>query len=914
MGWTAELHPRGKKGTTTGGKFVAQGDGGMPKGTLSYDPKTGKGTGYGVRGGDRKVRQLQQQLNRLGVTDSHGRPLAIDGKLGPLTTSAVKDLQRRLGVKADGMVTPALLSQIKNLKTTPAKKARRKRATASEETEMADRTTDAVINGERTFDEVRDLVRDALATRIQQGTGQMYVYCYIADLTAAQVVYSCEGADDLMQCSYEIGSDGAVTLGDPVQVVRTYAPATTGTAEPAGEDMSAMESVADRTEARVLEAKGTDADGGRVFRVRIIAYGTSKNRRRYTESVMRKAAPLYEGAKAYDHHRTDEELRTSTINGLVGHYRSVEAAADGLYGDLHLLPSATHAAETLDAAIAAQAAGLEPPVGISHDVQATFTTVVEGGQRVQEATQIVSVDSADIVAKPSAGGKAVRAVAGGITTEDEESDVTTTAAVLAALREASDDELAAAGLARPATKTTESTTGPVTRAVETTETVREATHSKTSPLGKLLIRQAVTDAGLPDAVVESLTGQLADRFTEGDIETAIAGVKGLWATVERAGLAPTVGNVQVTKESHDKKIQALDDFFAANGKGYHSFREAVIDITGIRRRNADEDFNRAVLRECVGSSPFDSALRSTESLTAASFDAVLGDSITRRMVAEYGRPSLQTWRQIVSATPTVNDFRTQRVGRVGGYGTLPAVNEGGAYQPLTSPSDEEATYALTKRGGTEDLTLEMIANDDIRAIQKIPFKLGLAAAQTLYRFVWDMLPNNTTCTFDSTALFHTNHANTDNPAVLGQSTLSTGRKKMRKQAAYGDTSDVLSIVPMFLVVPSDLEEIAFQLCTSAVAVPSTPAGPSDTPNLHQGLKPIVIDYYSDTNDWYLVADPSLCPTIEVGFYQGRQEPELFTQSDQTVGSMFNADSLTYKIRHIYSGTVIDYRGFYRGAN
>jgi hypothetical protein len=244
---------------------------------------------------------------------------------------------------------------------------------------------------------------------------------------------------------------------------------------------------------------------------------------------------------------------------------------------------------------------------------------------------------------------------------------------------------------------------------------------------------------------------------------------------------------------------------------------------------------------------------------------------------------------------------------------LPTVNQGQPYNPLTSPTDEEVTYALSKKGGTEDITLEMIANDDLRAISKIPTKLGLAAAQTLYRFVWDILPTNAAVSYDATALFHTNHVNTA-AGALSQTTLTARRAAMRQQTAYGDSSDVLSIVPQFLVVPSALEELAFQLCTSAVAIPSTPAGPSDAPNIHQGLKPIIVDYYTDANDFYLVADPGMCPTIEVGFYQGRQEPELFTQSDQSVGSMFNADVLTFKIRHIYSGAVLEHRGFQRGAN
>jgi hypothetical protein len=210
----------------------------------------------------------------------------------------------------------------------------------------------------------------------------------------------------------------------------------------------------------------------------------------------------------------------------------------------------------------------------------------------------------------------------------------------------------------------------------------------------------------------------------------------------------------------------------------------------------------------------------------------------------------------------------------------------------------------------------MIANDDIQAIRSIPLRLGRSAAITLYRFIWDMLPANAATSYDGTALFHANHANTDNPALLSTSALSTGRRKMRKQTAYGDSTDLLSFVPRFIVVPSDLEELAWQLCTSAVALPAgAPVGAaSDIPNIHQGITPLVIDYYSDVNDWFLIADPSMCPTIELGFNSTSELPELFTQSDPTVGSHFNSDVITFKIRHMYSGAVLDHRAFYRGNN
>lgn len=628
----------------------------------------------------------------------------------------------------------------------------------------------------------------------------------------------------------------------------------------------------DRIVGRIVEAKGTDSSGGRVFRVRLIAYGDSKNGRRYPESVMREAVHLYEGAKAFDHHRSESEMASGTIAGMVGSFRSVEAATDGLYADLHLLPSATHAAEAMDASLAAT--GGTPLIGVSHDVLAAFRPVTEGVTQLQEATQIVRVNSADLVSDPAAGGLISRAVAGGIE-------------------------------------------GTGTGTEPTSPSAPEIVHDARTARGRLVITQECTARGLAAGAADGVAAALPEQFTEAQLTSVINAVHTATAARERTGLAPTI---QITQETRDKKLAALDAMLSTSavrpaGPAYRSLREAWSDITGARVNFLEEDTTRRIMRDTMGAG-YDSAMSATESLDAGSWAQVLGDSITRRLIAEYSRANLQSWRQIVSSMQFGLDFRTQRRARIGGYGILPAVGSGAPYQPLTSPPDEEATYSVTKRGGTEDITLEMIANDDIQAIRSIPLRLGRSAAITLYRFIWDMLPANAATSYDGTALFHANHANTDNPALLSTSALSTGRRKMRKQTAYGDSTDLLSFVPRFIVVPSDLEELAWQLCTSAVALPAgAPVGAaSDIPNIHQGITPLVIDYYSDVNDWFLIADPSMCPTIELGFNSTSELPELFTQSDPTVGSHFNSDVITFKIRHMYSGAVLDHRAFYRGNN
>ncbi|MEV6980022.1 hypothetical protein AB0M95_01980 [Sphaerisporangium sp. NPDC051017] len=624
----------------------------------------------------------------------------------------------------------------------------------------------------------------------------------------------------------------------------------------------------DHVEGRILEALDPAPGGGRAYRIRIIAYGDSRNGRRYPEALLRQAAGLYEGARVFDGHRTDDELRSSATRGLLGYVDQVTAEADGLHGRLNLLPSAQRAAEALDATLTGQDAGRPALVGFSHDVLAHFEPIVESGRRILGATRIVAVNSADLVCDPAAGG-AVRAVAGGVDPDDPD-----------------DDPL--------------------------------LIHDGRTARGRAVVVAECAARGLPTEAAKAIGDALPHRFSEAQLTHLIDVAWSARADAERVTLTPTVPTVHVTQEARDRKIAALDAMLMTGpdrpSVAYRSLRHAWADITGARVDFLGEDENRRILRDTMGGSGYDSGLRSTESLTATSWDQIFGDSITRRMIAEYGSANLQSWKLVVSSVSYGVDFRTQRRERVGGYGVLPTVGQGQPYQPLTSPTDEEATYAITKRGGTEDLTLEMVANDDLQAIRNIPVKLGRAAAITLYRFIWDIFPTNAATTYDSTALFHANHGNTDNPALLGQSTLSNGRRKMRQQAAYGDATDVLSTVPRYIVVPSSLEEIAFQLCTSAVAIPATPAGPSDTPNLHQGLEPIVIDYYSDQNDWYLVADPRMCPTIEIGFYASSDAPELFTQADPTNGSMFNNDTVIWKVRHIYSGTALDHRGFYRGAN
>jgi hypothetical protein len=339
---------------------------------------------------------------------------------------------------------------------------------------------------------------------------------------------------------------------------------------------------------------------------------------------------------------------------------------------------------------------------------------------------------------------------------------------------------------------------------------------------------------------------------------------------------------------------------------FRSFREAYLTITG------DTHFT-GQLKEAKDLHRF------TEALTTSSWAEILGDSITRRMIVEYKRPEMNDWRKIIPPgyITSVPDFRTNKRMRMGGYGTLPSVAESGTYTELTSPTDEEASYSVSKYGGLETITMEMIADDDMGAILRIPVNLGRTASITLYRFVLDFIKVNAAVTYDSKALFHADHANLG-AAALSATSLLAAKIAMADQTAYGASTDILGLVPRWLLVPNELQDIAFRLTTSGMSIGSAESSAryTDTePNIHStyGLKVILVPYWTDANDWALVCDPADCPTLEVGFFQGREEPELFVQDQPTSGSMFTADKITYKIRHIYGGAVLDHRGMYKAV-
>lgn len=717
-------------------------------------------------------------------------------------------------------------------------------------------------------------------------------------------------------------TDDAIRFGEPETV----------------EPRAGWERTAEAVEIRETISTGTtlleslDGGEGKVWRVTMVRPGTSKNRRRYRREVLAEAAPLYDGAKSFDGHRDAATRRRSQVSGLVGWFENVTPAGDGaLEGDYHVASSGIR-----EMFLSAWERKRPDLIGFSHDVSGITEDVVEGGQRITDVRKIVEVHSVDVVADPAAGGRIERLVAsrGGIAemTHDE---------IVALLDD--DEELDAALRARYAGNgdggagdpkapegadgAGDNTGGDAAGAAEGEITEAYPVVLKAgSLLHKLAIREAVGGTKLPESVTGRLQESLAgEDLTEEQIAQRVTETAGVWEELLAQRPAPLPGQapaVEIGQDEQDRNHKALDAMFAGHPidgvRGFRSLKEAYARITGHYDDPIAGDFSRKILAESVGCfASVEEARRLTESISSGTWSSALGDSITRRAIAEYNVAPLQDWRPIVNVVP-LNDFRTQRLDRVGGYDVLTAVSERGTYPALTSPSDEEATYSPSKYGGTEDLSWETIRNDDMRLVQRIPRNLGRAAGLTLYRAIFvTTLAGNATCSYDSTALFAAGHSNTT-AVALGEAGIGTLRNLMVTQTRSGETSGFIGAIPKFLIVPSELFVTAFKLTQSGSSVAGGEAasnawGAGDIPNPWKGLIPIECPLLTDANDWFLVADPRSVPTIEVGFLDGQEEPQILVQDQPTLGSVFTADVITYRVRHVWGLVIEDHRGFQRGT-
>jgi hypothetical protein len=687
----------------------------------------------------------------------------------------------------------------------------------------------------------------------------------------------------------------------------------------------------------VEQLPSPDADGHEV-RVTIIRGGCSKNGYAYDDAALATIATLIDGAQAYaDHARLPADQSNRSVRDVVGFYHDVLYVPSASAGSpesgrvdatLHIFEAAAWLWSIIKEACQL---GRPELIGLSIDIIGQWQQNEQ--QNARDVIAVLQVNSCDIVTRPSAGGTFRRII------HDDSSAVA--------------DELALSTTIPTMYTTTQGDYAAMTQThISATESVPQASQAVGSDTdaqprveaGRLLEQQKLleqqrlemerllADARLqkcsltlehrlqesimPEAVKSQIRQRFEGRlFEESALDAEFNSTQQLLARLTADGVIRGNGSEKASVGqmiTEAEKVQAafdamfdldIDRTKLGNIRGFVSIHEAYTRVTGdVSLYGGISGSSHLGPIHVAESAPISRI--SEADTTTASFSYLLGTSMNKRLLKDYQTWPAE-WQKFVTVAP-IRDFKQQTRVRLGAFGSLPVVAEDSPYSAVTL-TDSAATYVPQKRGNLVTISRETILNDDLHAIRQIPTKLAVAAAYTLAEFVYSFLSANPLI-YDSSNLFGTGapHNNLGTSA-LSTSAMQSGITAMREQTNYAGKR--LGLRPRYLVVPPELEWTSMVVTKSA----GVPGSPNNDINPMLGyVTPIIAPQLTSTSQWFLVGDPREVDTIEIGFVGGQVNPSLFIQDQPILGLNFTQDAITYKIRHEYGGTVVDYRGLYRG--
>ncbi|MGE8331422.1 MAG: prohead protease/major capsid protein fusion protein [Paraburkholderia nemoris] len=399
--------------------------------------------------------------------------------------------------------------------------------------------------------------------------------------------------------------------------------------------------------------------------------------------------------------------------------------------------------------------------------------------------------------------------------------------------------------------------------------------------------------------------ELLNGFIERGVTVDAARAEILRMQAERSNANPQRGasNIVTVTDETDVRRAAMTDAVMHRVNPRQELNDAARQYRGMTLREMCREGLEAVgvdtrgmeLRQLAGM-----ALGLTRAgyTTTSDLPIVFGNVINRTLRDAYSAAprSFTSWARQGSLT----DFRPATRVMVDGALKLEKINETGEYK-YGRLTDSGEVIQLGSYGKIINFTRQMIINDDLSALQRVPLYFGRAAANLESDVTYAALTGNAVMS-DGKPLFHAAHANVGAAGPIGIDTLTAGRTAMRVQKAPGDGTP-LNGAPKFLIVPAALETIAGQYTSNQY----TPNQATQQNPFYNTLTPIVeprLDAISATA-WYLAADPAAIDTIEYCYLEGEQG--LYTEQDLD----FDVDGLKVKARLDFAAKAIDYRGFFR---
>lgn len=444
---------------------------------------------------------------------------------------------------------------------------------------------------------------------------------------------------------------------------------------------------------------------------------------------------------------------------------------------------------------------------------------------------------------------------------------------------------------------------------EETKSMDEKAIVTTEEVKSTPVETGITQEDLQKAMEQERkrTSEITALFRDFDVEGADeAIVMGVSVDEARAmvmdqlrarnkGVSVTMGEAESDKfraAAQDAVLMAAGIPVSEPAPGANELRGySMIELAreSLQRENVKANFgdNMELARQAINST--------------STFPAIMSNLANKSVMTGFNEA--ETTFQIWAGKGSNRDFKEAARVALSEAGNLELVPEGGQFQQdflgEASARTKVATY-----GKLFSLTRQAIINDDLGLFSKIATKYGSAAKRLVNKMVYAQLTGNVKMQ-DNVALFDAKHGNVATTGeALSVKAIAKAITAMRRQK--GITGEAtLNITPKYLVVPPELEMVAYQIVNSTAAVDGVNSG---VVNPYKGRFVVVADAeLTDPDAWYLVADATQHDTIEVTYLNGVETPRLETRQG------FDVDGIEYKVAFDCGVSALDFRGVYKNA-
>jgi len=399
------------------------------------------------------------------------------------------------------------------------------------------------------------------------------------------------------------------------------------------------------------------------------------------------------------------------------------------------------------------------------------------------------------------------------------------------------------------------------------------------------------------------------RFIDDGTDSAEAKEKMLadWSGIadEQSSRGDVSASVSID-ESEKRKDAAVNVLLAHAGKLPQEERSAALQgnpFNGFSLYDFANDSAQRAGVKTVGMSRMDVVGRAFTQSTS-DFPVLLENVMHKSLMSSYNIQA-DTWRRFCK-TGSVSDFRAWKRLKTGSLGNLDSLSELGEFKNKQIPDGEAESIQADTKGNLINISRQAIINDDLGAFIGLTTDLGRSAARTIEAAVYAKL-NANPAMGDSTALFHADHGNlAASGAVPSVTTIDAAATAMAEQMDISG-NDYLDLEPSIAVVHRSLKGNFIEVINAEFNDDSQKN--QRKPNRVRGLVGDIVasSRIGTSTNWYLFADPSIAPVIEVVFLNGNESPFLEVQDGFTV------DGVRYKVRLDFGVGVVDYRGAYKNA-